>query len=50
MLEILIEKGADINIRDAKGYAPIHYAASGKHEAIIKKLQSLGAKTNIGAN
>ena len=37
------EKGADINARDAQGYAPIHTAARNRHPDLVTLLADLGA-------
>lgn len=40
------KKGADINARDAQGYAPIHTAARNRHPNLIVALADLGADLN----
>jgi ankyrin repeat protein len=40
VVELLIEKGADVNIRDAKGYTPLSYARMIRHQQIITLLQA----------
>jgi quinoprotein dehydrogenase-associated probable ABC transporter substrate-binding protein len=37
------EKGADIDARDAQGYAPVHTAARNRHPDLIALLADLGA-------
>ncbi len=40
------EKGADINARDAQGYAPVQTAARNRHPDLIEALADLGADLN----
>jgi ankyrin repeat protein len=40
-------KGADINARDAQGYAPVHTAARNRHPDLIATLADLGADLNL---
>jgi ankyrin repeat protein len=43
----LLQKGADVNQRDASGSAPLHYAAPYGHEKVVQLLLSAGADVNI---
>lgn len=44
-MQFLIEKGADVNSIDAKGYTPLMYAASnGSYEACLHLIESLADK------
>lgn len=45
-IKFLVGKGADINARDAQGYAPIHTAARNRHPDLIAALADLGADVN----
>jgi hypothetical protein len=47
MLEILIDNGADINVRDPHGWAPIHKAAERGQKEIAKMLIGKGADVNL---
>jgi uncharacterized protein len=44
LAQLLIEKGADVNIRDGDGIAPLHYL--GTSESLLKLLLSKGADIN----
>ena len=46
-LRFLLENGANINIRDAKGYTALHYAVINDSIACINELLSYGALTNV---
>ncbi len=55
IVELLLDKGADVNIEDDSGYAPLHIAASyaAKHnpkvvELLISKGADINAKDNDG--
>lgn len=37
-MSLLLERGADLNKKDAKGYTALHHAALGKSETIVAKL------------
>lgn len=45
-IKLLVKKGADINARDAQGYAPMHTAARNRHPDLIGRLADLGADIN----
>ncbi|MEI9899088.1 MAG: quinoprotein dehydrogenase-associated putative ABC transporter substrate-binding protein [Hyphomicrobium sp.] len=45
-IKFLVKKGADIDARDAQGYAPIHTAARNRHPELIAALADLGADLN----
>ncbi len=45
-IKFLTKNGADINARDAQGYAPIHTAARNRHPELIAALADLGANLN----
>lgn len=44
--QLLIERGADVNIKNDRGSTPLHGAAGGGHEALVKLLLSHGAEIN----
>lgn len=46
-IKFLVEKGADINRRDAQGYAAVHSAARHRDDAVLALLVSLKADVNI---
>ncbi len=43
---VLIEKGADVNVKNDAGVAPIHLAAAGQDSEVIEKLIAAGADVN----
>jgi ankyrin repeat protein len=45
-IKFLIGKGADVNARDAQGYAPMHTAARNRHPELVAALADLGADLN----
>lgn len=45
-IKFLTSKGADINGRDAQGYAPIHIASRNRHPELVSALADLGADLN----
>lgn len=49
-IESLIEKGADVNIKDSLGYTPLHYAILNRHFEAIKILTKNGANFLIGTS
>jgi len=46
MLMLLIDNGADVNIKDEQGYTPLYYAAREGHTEIVKLLTVKGANVN----
>ena len=46
MLEMLIKKGAKLDMPSKDGFRPIHYAADGKHADIVKLLLDAGVDPN----
>lgn len=50
ILEILINAGADVNLRDADGQTALHYASSCGHSQCVKSLLQHGAKIDITDN
>ena len=43
---LLIDKGADVNVRDSNGYAPLHTAARNRNSPIVELLAKNKADTN----
>ncbi|RDD34548.1 ankyrin repeat domain-containing protein [Wolbachia endosymbiont of Cylisticus convexus] len=52
VVELLIEKDANVNIRDNEGKAPLHYAViiPGQNTWIVERLLNKGAEINIQDN
>jgi len=50
MVELLIERGADVNGRDASGSTPLHHAAAGGNKAVVELLLAKGADVNARDN
>jgi ankyrin repeat protein len=46
MVELLIDKGADVNARDESGWTPLHYAAFNGHKDVAELLIAKGADVN----
>ncbi|MGK7935608.1 MAG: ankyrin repeat domain-containing protein [Xenococcaceae cyanobacterium] len=44
--ELLISRGADVNVNDKNGYTPLHQAARVGHRNIVELLLDCGAKVN----
>jgi ankyrin repeat protein len=42
--ELLVSKGADVNVKDAHGNTPLKEASREDHKGILKLLKSKGAK------
>ena len=47
ILNILVEKGVDINAKDKSGWTPLHTAVANKNDALVKALISNGADLTI---
>jgi ankyrin repeat protein len=45
VVELLLEKGADVESKDSDGLTPLSWAARGGHEAVVKLLLEKGADT-----
>lgn len=50
LAERLIEKGADVNVKDEYGMTPLHYAATHSDGFFVDLLINKGAKINVKAN
>ena len=47
MVKLLVERGADVNVKSQWGQTPLHYAAGEGHISMVKLLVELGAE--VGA-
>jgi len=47
MVGLLIEKGADVNLKGEAWYGPLHVAAANGHTQVVKVLLANGADVNI---
>lgn len=45
-VRFLIDKGADVNVRDNQGYAPVHNAARNRYGSLVTLLVARGADVN----
>ena len=50
IMEYLLEKGADIHIRNKYGWTALHFAAHGGHKEIMELLAASGADVNATDN
>jgi ankyrin repeat protein len=50
LVEMLLAKGADINLQDTYGQTPLYIAAMYRHDAVVRRLLDNGADVNIKAN
>jgi ankyrin repeat protein len=41
---LLIERGADINLKDYEGYTALRYARANGHTRVVEQLRAAGAK------
>ncbi len=48
--ELLISKGADLNVTDSKGQTPLHCVAARGMKEIAAKMIANGAKKNVKDN
>ncbi|GAB1298467.1 Ankyrin repeat domain-containing protein 31 [Apodemus speciosus] len=46
LVKVLIESGADVNLKDNAGWTPLHKAASGGFDDVIRELLKAGANVN----
>ena len=46
-MELLLDKGADINAQDGKYGSPLYLASVRGHEQVVKLLLDKGAKVNV---
>ena len=49
MLQLLIDAGADLDVIDGKGWAPLHYATNLKSGPIVQRLAEYGAQKDVKA-
>ena len=45
-VELLLDNGADVNVKDEYGSTPLHDASLGKHNEVVELLISRGADVN----
>jgi len=50
VVELLLEHGANPNVRDYDGYTPLHYAVEGCHVDVARVLLDHGADPTIRNN
>jgi ankyrin repeat protein len=46
-MRLLVELGADINVKAEGGWTALHLAADGRHEVVVRLLVELGADVNV---
>ena len=50
IVELLLEKGADVNVKNIASETPLHYAAAMSHKEIVELLITEGAVLNSGTS
>ena len=50
MVQLLVEKGADVGSKDKDGRTPLSWAAENGHEAVVKLLVEKGANVDSKDN
>jgi ankyrin repeat protein len=50
IVEALLRAGADVNLRDSRGYTALMWAAEVGHASIVKKLITAGTDVNVRGN
>eukprot|EP01122_Echinamoeba_exundans_P008718 TRINITY_DN2944_c0_g1_i1.p1 TRINITY_DN2944_c0_g1~~TRINITY_DN2944_c0_g1_i1.p1 ORF type:complete len:629 (-),score=55.75 TRINITY_DN2944_c0_g1_i1:119-2005(-) len=50
LVKLLIEKGADVNLRDSGGYNALHWAISGGHVEAAKVIKAAGATMDVSSS
>lgn len=48
LVKLLIERGAQVNVQNQKGFTPLYMAAQNNFEALVKFLIASGADQNLG--
>ena len=46
IVEVLLEKGANVNAVDSEGWTPLHFAAQNGHASVVEVLLEKGANVN----
>ena len=49
-VRLLLQQGAEVNLRNVRGYSPVGLAIKNRHTAIVQLLMQHGANTRLGAH
>ena len=49
-VRLLLQQGAEVNLRNVRGYSPVGLAIKNRHTAIVQLLMQHGANTQLGAH